>query len=387
MLEMTEKPVGAARKSYLPTDGIRVLFVAEATPADPRRFFYFEQVTTHDGLYLAMMRTLYEDASELDAPVLRRRKREFLQRFKADGYYLIDASASPMPPGANSSTKRKLLVESLPALLETACGLITPETEVVLISSPVYDVCCNPFRSAGINVVNSEAIDFPASGRQAHFRRKLSRALDSFLRSTIRGLEKTEESFGAGAEKQKTLDLYVVEHFLRGIGLTFDPAEINQNDPDPPDARFRSAAIEVKEIYEHGRKRHDEYKQQLAKARSPNSSDELCEHFAPENISIEDVYRRVMVETQALAEGKHRTEAVRRGLDLLFYVNLGMKTAWGIDDGARPSIEPLIKQAWRSVSFVHGIATSCVMVASEAAPEFLRAVEGQLMHGTRGDEP
>lgn len=379
--EMTEKPVEAARKNYLPTDGIKVLFVAEAPPADPRRFFYFEQVPSHDGLYLAMMRALYEDASDLEASELRHRKPEFLQRFKTDGYYLIDASASPMPPGANGPTKRRLLVESLPSLLETARSLITPETEIVLISGPVYDVCCDPLRSAGLNVVNTEAIDFPGSGRQAHFRRKLGRALDTFLRSTVRGLEKTVDSFGAGADKQKQLDLYVVEHFLRGIGLTFDPAEIDQEDSDPPDAKFRGAEFEVKEILESGRRRGDEYKQQLAKARTATSSDELLEHFSPENISIADVYERIIRSAQALASGKYRVEAVRRSLDLLFYVNLDMKSAWAIDGGSRPTVEPLISQGWRSVSFLHGESTCGVLIASGAAPAFIRDRVGQLIQG------
>ena len=50
-------------------------------------------------------------------------------------------------------------------------------------------------------------------------------------------------------------------------------------------------------------------------------------------------------------EGKYRAEAVRRGLDLLFYVNLGMQTAWGIEDGARPGVQALVAQGWRSVSY------------------------------------
>ena len=50
-------------------------------------------------------------------------------------------------------------------------------------------------------------------------------------------------------------------------------------------------------------------------------------------------------------EGKYRAAAVRRGLDLLFYVNLGMQTAWGIEDGARPGVQALVAQGWRSVSY------------------------------------
>jgi hypothetical protein len=264
-------------------------------------------------------------------------------------------------------------------LLETARGLVNSETEIVLITSPVYAVCLDPMLAAGMNVVNTESIDFPGSGRQAQFRRKLGRTLDRFLRSTIRALEKTVQAFGAGVENQKALDLYVIEHFLRGLGLTFDLAEIRQDERDPPDATFRGANFEVKEVYPSGRRRHGEYKQRLAKAKAAQSSGELLEHFTPENISIAEVYKRIMSETQTLAAGKYAAKAVRRSLDLLFYVNLDMKTAWAIDEGPRPEIDQLIAEGWRSVSFLHGTTTACVVVASPQAPDFLHAAEGKAL--------
>ena len=78
-------------------------------------------------------------------------------------------------------------------------------------------------------------------------------------------------------------------------------------------------------------------------------------------------------------EGKYRAEAVRRGLDLLFYVILGMQTAWGIEDGARPGVQALVAQGWRSVSFLHGIGTSCVILAGDSASPFLQGAQGRLI--------
>ena len=52
----------------------------------------------------------------------------------------------------------------------------------------------------------------------------------------------------------------------------------------------------------------------------------------------------------------------------------------GIEDGARPSIDPIIAQGWRSVLFLHGTSTSCVILASNRAADFLRAVQGRLIH-------
>ncbi len=371
-----------SRRKFRPRDSIKVLFVAEAPPADPKRFFYFEHVSTHDALYLETMRALYEEATDVPAAELRRRKPEFLSRFQADGKFLIDARQSPMPREASAAMKHRLLIDALPSLLETVKGLVSPETEVVLISSPVYVVCGEPLRAAGINVVNREAIDFPASGHQPVFRRKLARDLDAHLRSVIRGLEAAVRFFGAGEEQQKARDLYVIEHFIRGLGVTFDPKEILQDSPDPPDATFRGAAFEVKEVYEDGRRRGDEYREQLAKAQAAWSSAELLEHFTPENISIAEVYERIMAATRLLASDKYRVEAVRRSLDLVFYVNLGMKAAWGIDEGPHPSIESLIAEGWRSVSFLHGISTSCVIVAGPTAPAFLQAAQGKAVFET-----
>ena len=232
------------------------------------------------------------------------------------------------------------MTDSLATLVEKLRGLVGGETRIVLISSTVHAVCFTPLTAAGFNVINTEMIDFPCSGRQSHFKRKLRRLLDDPLQSTIRGLEASVRFFGAGKDQQKKRDRWVVEHFLRGLGVPVGAGEISQPVDDPPDATFRDAAFEVKEVQDRGRRRGDEYRRQLEKARKAESSEELLEHFSPEDIDIADVYRRIMEETQFLAENKYRAPAVRRDLDLLFYVNLGMKTAWGIEDGARPSIDP-----------------------------------------------
>ena len=84
--------------------------------------------------------------------------------------------------------------------------------------------------------------------------------------------------------------------------------------------------------------------------------------------------------------GKYRAAAVRRGLDLLFYVDLGMQTAWGIEDGARPGVQALVAQGWRSVSFLHGIGTSCVILAGDSASPFLQDAQGRLIVNGEGDE-
>ncbi len=171
--------IAQARLKYLPPGGIKVLFIAEAPPADPERFFYFEHVRTDDWLYLGMMRAIYPDTRELAVSELRRRKGLCLQRFQADHYYLIDACDDPMPRGARPAAKRCLIETSLSDLISRVRDLVEVDTKVVLISSTVHAVCYEPLRKAGIKVINISMIDFPASGRQRAFQGKLIQTLRS----------------------------------------------------------------------------------------------------------------------------------------------------------------------------------------------------------------
>ncbi len=171
--------IAQARLKYLPADGIKVLFIAEAPPADPKRFFYFEHVRTHDWLYLGIMRAIYPDARELAVSELRRRKGLNLQRFQADRCYLIDACDDTMPQGAKPAAKRRLIEKSLESLVGRVRAFVEVDTEIVLISSTVHAVCYEPLRKAGFKVINSSMIDFPSSGRQREFQKKLVKTLRS----------------------------------------------------------------------------------------------------------------------------------------------------------------------------------------------------------------
>ncbi len=368
-----------ARRRYKPRR-IKVLFVAEAPPADVRRFFYFEKVKDLDWLFLALMRRHYEDARDLDTIDLRERKREFLRRFAADGNYLVDAHELPFPRGASPAAKRRLLTASLAALTTRLRRLRSKTTRVVLISNSVYRACYAPLRAAGVNVANTESIDFPSTGHQHDFGRKLGQLLDDNLRCTVQALEKSVRFWGPGKTNQKVRERFVAERFLRGLGVAFADAELLQPDDDPPDVCFGNAAFEVKEVQDRGRKRHDEYRQRLERARQAERLGDLTEHFSPEDMPIAKVYARLMEETQKLA-AKYFAN-VRSTLDLLFYVNFGMEKAWGIEDGPRPDLQPLLSEGWRSVSFLHGTSTCCVLMARDGAPEYLRTHEGKLIHGT-----
>lgn len=164
----------AARAKYKPRS-VRYILLAESPPrADSGRFFYFEDVSEKDTLFWETMKTLYPDECP-PTGYPRHRKREFLERFQADGFYLLDAVEEPL--GAKGKQKR--IQEALPKLLQNLKAECKPNTRVVLISAPVYEVCATPLKTAGFNIINTEMIDFPGSGGQRKFREKLARLLKS----------------------------------------------------------------------------------------------------------------------------------------------------------------------------------------------------------------
>jgi queuine tRNA-ribosyltransferase len=171
-----------ASRKYRPAS-VRLLFIAEAPPQyEFERFFYFEHVHKADTLFLEMMKVLYpavigyeeERKSQFEAKVVRQRKAELLEKFKQDGFYLIDASENPMPEGASTSQKERIIRGRLPELMKKVqqlCG--SRGVPIILISGPTFSVCAEALRVDGQCILNEEMIDTPAQGGQKNFRRKL----------------------------------------------------------------------------------------------------------------------------------------------------------------------------------------------------------------------
>lgn len=167
----------AARRKYRP-DLVRVALIAESPPQEGSgRFFYFENVSEKDALFLEIMRALYVDSST-EAKTLRQRKPEFLRRFRDDGFYLLDASQVPIAGEKKAAVKRKFIREGLDQLQRDMAEVQHVELKVVLISSLVYEICLVPLRQAGFKVINTEMIDFPGSWGRQKFRTKFGRIIE-----------------------------------------------------------------------------------------------------------------------------------------------------------------------------------------------------------------
>lgn len=176
---MNSVPIFAqARKKYQP-DQINLLFITEAPPAaDRQRYFFFENVRQGDSLFLELMKVLFpeEVASFETVKALRAEKIYFLERFQSAGFHLIHAADAPLPD-TTSTQRRSIYKINLPLLIKQIDALADKPTAIVLVSAVVHEACYEGLTEAGYQVLNSMMIEFPNSGQQINFRRKLTALL------------------------------------------------------------------------------------------------------------------------------------------------------------------------------------------------------------------
>ena len=196
---------------------------------------------------------------------------------------------------------------------------------------------------------------------------------DEYIKSQIAALEESVAYFRPG--NQAELDSWVVGSFLENCGIEHQPTEIVVPGVDPPDAIFRSAEFEVKEILDAGRKRHAEYKAALAKARQATDPSELMEMYTPIDLKLSDLIARLEGKCREL-ERRYAHDA-RAGLDLLVYVNF--RHIERIIADVPLASRRFTHSGWRSVAFVKG-HHSGVLYAGRGAPDWLRFIQGKLLH-------
>ncbi|SDJ91540.1 hypothetical protein SAMN05421823_101411 [Catalinimonas alkaloidigena] len=167
-----------AREKYRP-DPIKVLFITEAPP-DPQheRYFYFEHVRRGDSLFLELIKVLFPEEVEAFETVkqLRAEKPYFLERLQDEGYFLMSPVDRPLP-GFTAAARTKVYQEHLPDLIRTLLQIARPTTPIVIISAVVFRAIAPTLRASGFRVIHDDLIEFPNSGQQANFRRKLKALL------------------------------------------------------------------------------------------------------------------------------------------------------------------------------------------------------------------
>lgn len=153
----------AAAARYKPR-AIDLLIVAEAPPCDPGRYFYFEDVRTHDWLFRYTWQGL------TGAKPSRADKPAHLAALRDSGVYLID-----LHEDAIAQPKASHLAPHVPGLIRRATRL-NPKS-IVLIKHSVHDAAYTALAAAGLPVID-ERIPFPSSGQQKRFLESFARALE-----------------------------------------------------------------------------------------------------------------------------------------------------------------------------------------------------------------
>lgn len=148
-----------AAGKYRP-DRIDLLLVAEAPPSKEDRYFYFEDVHSHDWLFVGVAEVLLGKKPD------RKTKANVLEDLKGRGVFLVDLKLEPIDGSPLSDCVRDLVER---------CKALAPR-RIVLIKATVYDVAYRALRSAGLPVVDKR-IPFPSTGRQKEFKREFSEAL------------------------------------------------------------------------------------------------------------------------------------------------------------------------------------------------------------------
>ncbi len=163
-----------AREKYRP-DQIKLLFITEAPPPEERnRYFYFEKVRRGDSLFLEMMKVLFaEEVAAFDTVrQLRVEKSYFLERFQEEGFFLIHGHDSSLP-NTTATARSTIYRNNVPEIIQKILALANPNVPIVLISAVIFRGLAEPLIKSGFQVIHNEMIEFPNSGQQLNFRRKL----------------------------------------------------------------------------------------------------------------------------------------------------------------------------------------------------------------------
>lgn len=167
------------RQQYRPKH-IKMLLIAESPPppADvqsSRQFYYADRIRKDDRLFTNTIKALYPEAANKTEPELEQEKQQWLERFAADGWYMIEALEESQEHEVTKKQRQSRIHDVLPRLIERVRELAEQDTKIILIKSNVFDVAAGPLRNAGFTVLNTELVDYPGRFNQQAYREKLAK--------------------------------------------------------------------------------------------------------------------------------------------------------------------------------------------------------------------
>ena len=169
----------SVRIQYKP-ERIKYLLIAESPPPPPqiqssRQFYYTDRIRKDDRLFTNTIKALYPETAETPEAELEARKEQWLRKFQADGWYMIEALEDSQVHEVTKKQRQERISKSLPRLIERVKDLASADTKIILIKSNVFDVAAAPLRDAGFNVLNTELVDYPGHFNQRAFRDKIAK--------------------------------------------------------------------------------------------------------------------------------------------------------------------------------------------------------------------
>jgi hypothetical protein len=183
----------------------------------------------------------------------------------------------------------------------------------------------------------------------------------------IHGLEESLAFYGNPSKFER--EKWVARRLVSSLGIAFQDEEFKLGE-EPSDVLFRSAHFQVKEMLNEGRKRTQELKEKLKRAKAAESFTELQEHYTPQDITFTEIVERCAKFVNDITN--HYGPRERNNTDLICYFNYvdyHETNAVKIENG---------NNAFRSFSIVSNRFCAVVKTA-EDAPNFLSENIGRVV--------
>jgi len=178
-----------------------------------------------------------------------------------------------------------------------------------------------------------------------------------------------ESLFFFSNENKLEREKYVVRDLLEACNVSFSENELLDAD-EPADVQFENCRFQVKEIMNKGRRRYDELKESLERAKNASSWDDLLEPYTPRDLEVTEIVRLTCERAKELETRKYGPRELAN-LDLLCYCNFNDVCEIESNCGL------LETSLFRSISVVSN-RYRMVIYASENAPQFLKNNVGSL---------
>jgi hypothetical protein len=155
------------RNRYTPKP-VKIIFVLESPPASGK-YFYNPDGSMKEPLFKAMMKDVLGFTPSS--------KGEGLRRFAAAGFFLIDATYTPINR-LKGKARDAIVLRDFPLLARALRKYAKRKTKVVLVKANICRLLEQKLTDARFNVLNHGVrIPFPSSGQQNKFHAAIHNAL------------------------------------------------------------------------------------------------------------------------------------------------------------------------------------------------------------------